>query len=319
MQPEKRLFVINLTDVIEIRPSSASCLVSEWLANLDNNQTRRAYRSDIQDFFVLVGARSVEDLLEISRGHVLMWRAALEKAGLSAATRRRKLAALACLFDYLIEHDQRHTRNPVRGVKRPRTESHEGKTPALNSTQAKLLLEAPNLQSAKGLRDRAILAVLLYHGLRRQEVTLLKISDLQMRDGIQHLRIHGKGGKLRYIPLHGDAAKSISLYLERTRTAGDKSSFMFTGLRGSKAGRSLSADGIYKLVCHYARQAGIDVAGLGVHGLRVTAATNALEHHADIAQVQHWLGHTSISTTRLYDRRQNRAIDSPSFRVQYDH
>lgn len=150
-------------------------------------------------------------------------------------------------------------------------------------------------------------------------MTLLKISDLHMRDGIQHLRIYGKGGKLRYIPLHGDAAKSISLYLESTRTAGDKSSFMFTGLRGSKAGRSLSADGIYKLVCHYARQAGIDVAGLGVHGLRVTAATNALEHHADIAQVQHWRGHASISTTRLYDRRQNPAIDSPSFKVQYHH
>lgn len=60
------------------------------------------------------------------------------------------------------------------------------------------------------------------------------------------------------------------------------------------------------------------MAGLGVHGLRVTAATNALEHMTDIVQVQHWLGHASISPTRLYDRRQNRAIDSPSFKVQYE-
>lgn len=319
MQPEKKLWDTNLTDLIEAKPSSVVCLVSEWLANLDNQQTRRAYRSDIMSFFTLVGARSVEDLLEISRGHVLVWRADLEKAGLTAATRRRKLAALACLFDYLIERDPRHTRNPVRGVKRPRTENYEGKTPALSSSQAKLLLDAPELNSAKGLRDRAMLAVLLYHGLRRQEVTLLKISDLQMRDGIQHLRIHGKGGKLRYIPLHGDAAKCITMYLENTRKCADRSSFMFTSLRGSKAGQSLSADGIYKTVCRYAKLVGIDVAGLGVHGLRVTAATNALEHHADIAQVQHWLGHASISTTRLYDRRQNRAIDSPSFKVQYEH
>lgn len=149
MQPEKQLWNTNITDLIEGKPSSVVCLVSEWLANLDNQQTRRAYRSDIQDFFALVGARSVEDLLEISRGHVLMWRAALEKAGLSAATRRRKLVALGCLFDYLIERDQRHTRNPVRGVKRPRTESHEGKTPALNSAQAKLLLEAPTCSQQK--------------------------------------------------------------------------------------------------------------------------------------------------------------------------
>jgi hypothetical protein len=70
MQSEKRLWANNHKEMIEA-PSSDICLVSEWLANLDNQQTRRAYRSDIQDFFVLVGARSVEDLLEIPRGHVI--------------------------------------------------------------------------------------------------------------------------------------------------------------------------------------------------------------------------------------------------------
>jgi site-specific recombinase XerD len=319
MQPEKQLFSINLSAITEAQPSPRVCLVSEWLANLDNQQTRRAYRFDILDFFALVGARSVEDLRGISRGHVLAWRANLEKVGLSTATRRRKLAALSSLFDYLIERDPRQTRNPVHGIKRPRTDSYEGKTPALSSSQAKLLLNAPDQSSAKGLRDRAMLAVLLFHGLRRQEVAQLKICDLQMREGVQHIRILGKGGKMRYIPLHSNAAERITQYLERTRLHEDKSNFMFTSLRGSKAGRSLSADGIYKAVCHYAKVAGIDVAGLGVHGLRVTAATNALEHHADIAQVQHWLGHASLSTTRLYDRRQNRAIDSPSFKVHYEH
>ncbi|KPX42064.1 hypothetical protein ALO69_200011 [Pseudomonas ficuserectae] len=63
--------------------------------------------------------------------------------------------------------------------------------------------------------------------------------------------------------------------------------------------------------------AGIEVDGLGVHGLRATAATNALEHEADIAKVQVWLGHANISTTRIYDRRQNRAEDSPTFKVKY--
>ena len=303
--------IMRLGGVYETRGDS-------WLANLDNQQTRRAYRSDIQDFFALVGVHSVEDLHEISRGHVLVWRANLENSGLSAATRRRKLAALASLFNYLIERDPRYTRNPVHGIRRPRTESYEGKTPALSNVQAKLLLNAPDLYSQKGLRDRALLAVLLFHGLRRQEVALLKISDLQMRDGFQHLRIQGKGGRQRYIPLQIDAAKCLTLYLENARDGADRSSFMFTSLRGSKAGQSLSADGIYKAVCHYAKLTGIDVAGLGVHGLRVTAATNALEHHADIAQVQHWLGHASISTTRLYDRRQNRVSDSPSFKIQYE-
>jgi site-specific recombinase XerD len=70
-------------------------------------------------------------------------------------------------------------------------------------------------------------------------------------------------------------------------------------------------------VGNYARAAGIEVAGLGVHGLRATAATNALEHEADIAKVQQWLGHANISTTRIYDRRASRPEDSPTYKVRY--
>ncbi|SFL60756.1 Phage integrase family protein [Azotobacter beijerinckii] len=91
----------------------------------------------------------------------------------------------------------------------------------------------------------------------------------------------------------------------------------FLPLRGKRTGSGISADGIYALVGAYARAAGITVEGLGVDGLRATAATNALEHEADIAKVQQWLGHANISTTRLYDRRHMRAEDSPTFKVRY--
>lgn len=255
------------------------CLVSEWLANLDSQQTRRAYRADIRSSFEFLNVHAAEDLRSLSRTHILAWRIQLEKQGLSKATRRRKLAALASLFDYLMERDPRYTRNPVQGVKRPRVDSYEGKTPALSTTQAKVLLEAPDIQSAKGLRDRALLAILLYHGLRRQEVASLKISDIQQRAGLQHLLVQGKGGKTRFIPLHEDAAERLNLYLQ-TRKHLDRSSHLFTSLRGSKAGSCISADGIYKTVCSYAKSVGIEVEGLGVHGLRVTAATNALENQA---------------------------------------
>lgn len=317
MGASKNLSSSGRSSLGTVFPPESFCLVSEWLANLDNQQTRRAYRSDIQGFFNAVGARAAEDLYGIVRGHVLGWRATMERDGLSTATRRRKLAAVASLFDYLIERDPRQIRNPVHGIKRPRTDCYEGKTPALSVEQVQLLLGAPDIQSNKGLRDRAILAVLLYHGLRRQEVAQLRLGDLLMRDGYEHLRVLGKGGKQRYIPLHGEAEKSIKRYLECSRTCTDKSSFLFVSIRGSRSGGSLSADGIYKAVCTYTRAVGIFVQGLGVHGLRVTAATNALEHQADVAQVQHWLGHASISTTRLYDRRQNRPKDSPSFKIQY--
>nr|UVN17988.1 Tyrosine recombinase XerC [Pseudomonas syringae] len=98
----------------------------------------------------------------VTRSHVLAWRAQLEHRGLAGTTIRRKLAALASLFDHLLESNAIAGGNPVHGVKRPRIESNEGKTPALGDHQAKALLEAPDESTLKGQRDRALLAVLLF-------------------------------------------------------------------------------------------------------------------------------------------------------------
>jgi site-specific recombinase XerD len=80
---------------------------------------------------------------------------------------------------------------------------------------------------------------------------------------------------------------------------------------------AVTADGIYKMVKHYATRVGVNIEGFGAHSLRATAATNALDHEADIAKVQEWLGHANIATTRLYDRRKTRPEDSPTFKVRY--
>ncbi len=290
----------------------------EWFANLANPRTRRAYQSDLEDFCQFVGLHRPEQFREVTRAHVLAWRRQLEQRGLSGATQRRKLAALTSLFDHLLENNALAGGNPVHGVKRPKLETTEGKTPALADHQAKALLEAPDPASIKGQRDRAILAVLLYHGLRREEAARLQVDDLQQRRGLQHLRIHGKGGKLRYVPLHPVAAERLHIYLEASgHHLEHDHAPLFRPLRGPQTGRGISAEGIYALVGHYAQAAGIAVAGLGVHGLRATAATNALEHEADIAKVQAWLGHANISTTKLYDRRDSRPEDSPTFKVRY--
>lgn len=288
----------------------------EWFANLDNPRTRRAYQGDLHDFCSFVGINAPEQFRAVTRAHVLAWRGQLELRGLSGATIRRKLAALASLFDHLLESNAVAGGNPVHGVKRPKVESSEGKTPALGDHQAKTLLEAPDPASIKGKRDRAVLAVLLYLGLRREEAARLMVQDIQERRGIKHLRVHGKGGKIRYLPLHPVVLERIHTYLEASGPR-EMGSPLFLPLRGRHTGYGLSANGIYDLVGRYARAAGIKVDGLGVHGLRATAATNALEHEADIAKVQQWLGHANISTTRIYDRRQMRAEDSPTFRVKY--
>lgn len=291
--------------------------IAEWFANLDNPQTQRAYRSDINDFCSFVGLVSPDQLGEITRAHVIAWRTQLEQRHLAGATLRRKLAALASLFDYLLGRNALAGSNPVNGVKRPKIESNEGKTPALGDHQAKALLESPPTNTIKGLRDRAILAVLLYHGLRREEVARLKVDDIQERRGIKHLRVHGKGNKIRYLPMHPAAIERIYCYLQMAGHHLKEHSPLFLPLRGRMTGAGLSADGIYSIVGGHAKAAGIHIQGLGVHGLRATAATNALENQADIAKVQQWLGHANISTTRLYDRRQSRPEDSPSYKIRY--
>jgi site-specific recombinase XerD len=309
---ERRLTAVEFQNLATV-PAAA-----DWFANIDNPRTRRAYQNDLQDFCSFIGLVTADEFRLVTRSHVLAWRAQLEKRGLAGATIRRKLAALTSLFDHLLESNAVAGGNPVHGVKRPRIETNEGKTPALGDHQAKALLDAPDVTTLKGLRDRAILAVLLYHGLRREEAAQLGLADILERRGVRHLLIHGKGGKVRYLPLHAVAAERIHAYLERSgHHLLNPKGPLFLPLRGLTERGGITSSGIYRLVEAYAKQAGIEVAGLGVHGLRATAATNALEHEADIAKVQAWLGHASISTTKLYDRRQMRPEDSPTYKVKY--
>src|SRR4051794_31357919 len=102
----------------------------EWFANIDNRRTRRAYQIDLKEFMSFVGIRRPEEFRLVTRAHLIAWRKQLEQRQLAGATIRRKLAALSSLFEYLCEHNA-VTNNPVKGVKRPKVESYEGKTPAL--------------------------------------------------------------------------------------------------------------------------------------------------------------------------------------------
>lgn len=292
----------------------------EWFANIDNPQTRRAYQNDLKDFMRFVGIEHPDEFRQVTRAHLIAWREDLEKRTLSSATIRRKLSALASLFDYLCERNA-VVHNPVRGVKRPPAESNEGKTPALGDDQARLLLAAPPADTLKGKRDRAILATLLYHGLRREELCTLRVKDVQLRRGITHFRVMGKGRKVRYMPVHPKALSLIQDYLDECGHAEEQDGPLFRPIKNNRTGelnKPLSADAVYhNIVAHYAQKAGIQFSGLSPHALRATAATNALDHGADIAKVQEWLGHANISTTRLYDRRRSRPEDSPTFKIAY--
>ena len=290
----------------------------EWFANIENPNTRRAYRNDINDFCSFTGIKQPEQFRLVARAHVIAWRESLKERGLSASTVRRKLSALSALFDYLCEANAVRD-NPVRGVKRPGEGANQGKTPALSESQARALLNAPDIETLKGKRDRAILSVLLYHGLRREELTKLKVGDIQSREGVMHFMVRGKGGKIRYIPMHPSSLRLIEDYLLEGGHAENYDSALFRPLRSNGAGIAITPDAVYKLLRHYGKLTSLSskVRGLCVHAMRATAATNALYHEADISRVQDWLGHANISTTRLYDRRSSKPEDSPTFKVHY--
>ena len=129
-------------------------------------------------------------------------------------TVRHRLAALSSLFEYLCDKNA-VTHNPVKGVKRPRAESGEGKSPAIGDHQARDLLAAPDEDTIKDKRNRAILSTLLYHALRREELCKLKVKDFRhARSGVPHLNVSGKGDKTRYLPLHPGTNALIHEYLE---------------------------------------------------------------------------------------------------------
>ena len=153
----------------------------EWFANIRNEKTRRAYQQDVKDFTGFVGIARPEEFRTVTRAHLIAWRKDMESRTLAPSTIRRKLAAISSLFDYLCEQNA-VLHNPVDGVKRPKANNNEGLTPALGDAQARALLDAPPANTLKGQRDRAILATLLYHGLRREELCKLRVRDIEQRE-----------------------------------------------------------------------------------------------------------------------------------------
>ncbi len=132
--------------------------------------------------------------------------------------------------------------------------------------------------------------------------------------------IFGKSGKQRYIPIHPETTQLVAKYLKLAGHAAQKDRSLFRSLRSSVSGTTegLSPGGVYaEVVKRYLNPLGIVGKNMGPHALRATAATSALENAVDIAQVQEWLGHSNISTTKVYDRRDAKPGQSPTFKVTY--
>lgn len=250
--------------------------------------TRNAYLSD------LIQAS------ECHSNHMPLWSGddisdvllALTKQGKSPRSIARALSALRCFYKFLREQKLRSD-NPVATHKTPKIGRALPKD--ISEQEVEALIHAPNIETALGLRDRAMLEVLYACGLRVTELLNLRLELINLKQG--YLRIVGKGNKERLVPLGQVACDWIEQYLHQARPQLYKSATDYVFL--TQHGGIMSRQNFWYAIKRYALQAGVQ-AELSPHTLRHAFATHLLNHGADLRVVQMLLGHSDLSTTQIY-------------------
>jgi integrase/recombinase XerC/integrase/recombinase XerD len=267
-------------------------------------RTRRAYGIDLGQFAEWARGRGLEPD-GIGHRDVRRFGAGLSAEGAAPATVARKLAAVRGLYGFLMR-TERIRQNPADLVSSPK---RAGKLPkVLTREQAAQLLDRIPAREPIEVRDRALLELTYGCGLRCEEVVNLDLGGIDFDS--EQLRVLGKGGKERILPIGEPAQRALERYLSRARPAlgpdpGEPALFV------SKNGRRLSTSDVRRRLRRWVREAAV-AAGISPHSLRHSFATHLLEGGADLRSIQELLGHVSISTTQVYTR-----VDSARLRSQY--
>lgn len=260
-------------------------------------KTVQAYNSDWQDFFNFLENQLQEDLAtfeveKIDHGLVRKYLAYLNNRGLSKTTSARRLAALKSFFRYLIKKDLSE-RNPLLLVATPKIPK---KLPHyLEQDDMTRVLEQPELSSETGLRDRALLELLYGAGIRVSELVQLDLDSIDLAYG--YVRVFGKGGRERLVPIGKLAITAVKEYVQlaRPKWACGPNPALFLNQKGGR----LSDRTVRTLVNKYCRQANTKET-VSPHGFRHSFASHLLDNGADLRAVQELLGHKKISSTQIY-------------------
>lgn len=287
-----------------------------WLANFTSERTRATYLKAVEEFAGFLGVRSTEDLAKLSQVHVIAFRDHLAKLGAAPNTIYNRLSAVSSLFKHLCEQGAARI-NPTTGVKRPKVHQGRVRTPVITPQQVRAMLDAPDASRLAGLRDSAVLHVLFYTGCRISEVTSLKVRDFYQDGGYWVLDFLVKGGKRNKIAIHQELRLVLDNYLA---VAGHRDQRDAPLLQAAQArfrkGEPLTRKRVHDIFHCYAEKAGLPE-GVRPHTARATFITQALERKCPIEAVQRSVGHSKISTTQMYDKREIHHRESASFIVQY--
>lgn len=271
-------------------------LASEYLSFLSvergaSGHTVAAYARDLKRWCAFLSERGVA-VADATRDDVTAFQEGLAAEGLAPSTVKRATSALKGFYRFLAR-EGRVESSPCSALPLPKVP--ERLPDVLSVEQANALLEQEFPATPAGLRDKAMLEVLYGCGLRASELVALDVSDVSFEEG--YVRVFGKGGKERVVPLSGMAERALAAYLADGRPRlerGGRSGALFLNARGGR----LSRQSLHAVVARAGL--GIGVLNLHPHTLRHSFATHMLEGGADLRVIQDILGHTDISTTQVY-------------------
>lgn len=252
-----------------------------------------AYRRDLTAF-----GRHLDEAglsaADVTRDDVVRWFGLRRSGGASPRSIARATSALRGLFRFLFA-EKRIPADPTSGLENPRRWTTLPKLLARGEVER--LLEAPDVETPRGLRDKAMLELLYACGVRVTELATLRIGSLHLADGF--VVVKGKGSKERVVPVADSSARWVVRWISgpRTRKRGAATSpWLFPG----SGGRPVTRQTVFLALKAAARKAGLDAAVVSPHVLRHSFATHLVDGEADLRAVQMMLGHASIATTEVY-------------------
>jgi len=296
-------------------PKAARRVLEFFTAQINNDHTRRAYLSATRRFAAWCDARGIGQLADVEAFHVAAFVKELQ-GEFSPPTVKQHLAALRMLFDWLVIGHVLDV-NPAHAVRGPKYVVKKGKTPVLTAEEARKLLDSIETVMERadgsgepallGLRDRALIGVMVYTFARVGAVLQMKVRDYFVQGRRGWVRLHEKGGKEHEVPCHHNLEQLLDEYIQAAGIAADQHGLLFrTAARrtGQLTRNPMWQQDAYRMIQRRAADAGIKTR-LGNHTFRATGITAYLKNSGKLEVAQHIANHESPRTTKLYDRRQD--------------
>ena len=272
-----------------------------FTAQIRNPNTRRAYARAASRFSAWCAEHGLNDLQAIEPVHVAAYIEGLQPQ-MTAPSIKLQLAALRVLFDWLVV-GQVIPSNPAASVRGPKHSVKKGKTPVLAADEARTLIDAIDTSTITGLRDRALIGLMVYTFARVGAVIKMQVEDVYVQGRRTWVRLHEKGGKEHEMPCHHNLDDYLHAYLEAAQTGAKAYLFRTaTGRSAALSSRPMSQSDVWRMIGRRASQAGIKTR-IGCHTFRATGITEYLRNGGKLEIAQQMANHESARTTGLYDRR----------------